>query len=146
MHLAQGRLSINDVAQSESNRDGIDAAIHLVKLGHVSQPKFDRRLEPPGLAQHRRRKIDADHTASWADVRQELVGHFSSPATQVEGGLAGFEPGAAGRAPSPGGVTVETEEPVADVVSGRDLIEHLANSLDPRWLPHTPIILFPWQS
>jgi hypothetical protein len=64
------------------------------------------------------------------------VGKLSGAGAQVEGCLAWSKRRAAGGTAAPGPVAIRAEEAVASVVSGGHLVEHLADSIGPRLLPH----------
>src|SRR6266852_118959 len=135
-HLAQRSLSVDEVAQAERDGDGVDAAIRLAEPCNVAQAKLDMRLALAGQLEHRRREVDADHPAGWSDEREELVRELAGAGAEVERRLALAERRAAGSASAPGAVAVRAEQAVASVVSGGNLVEHLADPISPRLLPH----------
>src|SRR5207248_9298677 len=89
-----------------------------------------------GHVRHGGREDDADHPARWSAKWQELVGEPSRARAQIEGRLAGAERRALGGTPAPGVIAVRAEQAVPSVVSGGHLVEHLADSIGPRLLPH----------
>ena len=64
------------------------------------------------------------------------MGELSRASAQVQRRLARAERRALGGPPAPGAVAVRAEQAVPDVVSGGHLVEHLADSISPRLLPH----------
>jgi hypothetical protein len=130
------RLAVDEIAQAEADRDGIDAGVGLAEMRDVAQAKLDMRLAPASELEHRGRKVDPDYPAGRSHVRQELVGELSGAGAQVERHLARVERRAASGLAPPGAVAVRAEQAVASVVSGGHLVEHLPDSIGPRLLPH----------
>ena len=64
------------------------------------------------------------------------MGELAGAGTQIERGLTRTEPRALGCSVTPGAVAVSTEEPVASVVAGGHLVEHLSDPFRWRLLPH----------
>ena len=64
------------------------------------------------------------------------MGELSRPGAEVERRLAWPERRAPGGPSAPGAVAVGAKEAVASVVSCGHLVEHLADSIGPRLLPH----------
>jgi 1,4-dihydroxy-2-naphthoate octaprenyltransferase len=64
------------------------------------------------------------------------VGQLAGAGAEIEHGLAGTECRSPGGSAPPGAIPVEAEQTVAGIVSGRDPIEHLADPVGPRVLPH----------
>jgi hypothetical protein len=89
-----------------------------------------------GQLEHRRREVDPDYPARCSNVREKVMGELSRPCAEVEHRLAWPERRAPGGPSAPGAVAVRAKEAVASVVSGGHLVEHLADSIGLRLLPH----------
>ena len=135
-HLVQRGIPIHQVAQPKPDRDRIDTDVGLVQPRDVPEAKLDLRLAPAGQREHGGREVDPDHPARWPDVRKELVGELSRAGTKIERRLAGAKGGPLGGPAAPGAVAVRAEQAVPSVVSGGHLVEHLADSIGARLLPH----------
>jgi 1,4-dihydroxy-2-naphthoate polyprenyltransferase len=135
-HLAQPRVSVDEVAEPETDGHGVDAGVGLRELADVPLAELDIRFALAGERQHARREIDADNAAPRMDQRHELVGELPGAGAEIERGLAGLQSGESGGPPPPGLITVEAEEAVCGVVAGGDLVEHRPDPFGPRFLPH----------
>ena len=135
-HLAQRRVAVDEVAEPETDGDGIDAGIGFRQLADVALADLDLWFAPARQFQHPGREINPNDTAAWADQRHQLVGQPPGAGAEIQRRLAGLQSGEPGSPPAPGAVPSQAEHRVADVVSGCDLIEHRPDSFGPRFLPH----------
>jgi len=135
-HLAQRRLSVDEVAEPETDGHRVDAGIGLRELADIALAELDFGFALTPQVQHPRREIDPDDAASRADQGQELVGELPRAGAEIERRLAGLQSGEPGGPPPPGPITVETEEAVCGVIAGRDLVKHRPDPFGPRFLPH----------
>ena len=135
-HLPQRGVAVDEVAEPERDGDRVDTGIRLRELGDVALPELDRGFALTRQVQHPGRKVDPDDAAAGTYQRQQLVGKLPGAGAEIEGRLAGLQPGKPGGPPPPGPITIETEEAVGGVVAGRDLVEHRPDPFGPRFLPH----------
>ena len=135
-HLPKPGRPIQEVAKPKADRDRVHAGVRLRQPADIAEAEFDPGFQFAGPLEHGRGEVDADDESAGAHVIQQFVGEFSGPGAEIERGIPRLESGAAGGATPPGMIAVQAEEPVASVVSGRHLIEHLPNSISPSVLPH----------
>jgi 1,4-dihydroxy-2-naphthoate polyprenyltransferase len=135
-HLAQRRVSIDQVAEPEADGDGVDTGVGLREPADVPLSELHFGLELARQLQHPGREIDPDDTPPGAHQRHQLVGQLAGAGAEIERGLAGLQPSQPSGAPPPGGVARQAEHPVSDVVAGRHLVEHRPDPVGPRFLPH----------
>lgn len=135
-HLAQRGVAVDQVAEPEPDGDGVDTGIGLRELADVPLAELDVWFALAREREHPGREIDPDNAAPRTDQRHQLMSEPAGAGAEIQRCLPWLQPREPGSPPAPGTVTGKAEHRVADVISGRDLIEHRPDPFGPRFLPH----------
>src|SRR2546425_13163465 len=86
-------LAINQFAETQADRDGVDAGVGFPQPANVPQSEFDLRFEFTGPLQHWLREVNADHAAARPGKRKQLVSQFPGAGAEVQDSLAWVQVG-----------------------------------------------------
>ena len=128
-HLGERLLGLDDVAQAERDRHGVELGVVEGQLGGVCLNKGqvrDAGVPALALGDHARREVGRDHLGPAA---RERDARGPGAGGEIEDPLARSRCDRAGRRDAPELIVAEAEHRVRAVVMRRDLVEH---ARDPR--------------